>query len=151
MRKYLPKGIVKLILPLLLLTFIGCKEKVKLQKNTSFQPECVHIHNNSVSKDLTCSNKGIVACGTVPGSININTYCIDSNDNILENSTPTCKSDNREDQCMLIVQTGDTDTSKIQKNSTFLPSCGSNTYSTPNCTGSKKAACGTTSGSNVKP
>ena len=84
-----------LLLLLLLLFNTNCtnnKEEEQLQilqKNSTFNPIC---KGYSTPPSPTCSDNATAACGTVPGSIDMLAYCIDSNDNILDQK-PKCGSD----------------------------------------------------------
>ena len=141
---------MKFILLLLLLSFIGCEKKEKIQKNTTFEPECTNEYSDPVTP--TCTDEGVVACGTTPGKTAVKAYCIDSNDNILEKNTPTCGDDlsNHEPQCTLITQIGGI---KLQKNSTLTPKCKERTslnnpkYNDIRCKRDFTPACGTIPGS----
>ena len=55
--------------------------ETKIQKNSSFQVVCKESSAATPRQSATCEETGYLpACGTVPGGITIQPYCIDSND-----------------------------------------------------------------------
>ena len=105
-------------------------EKSKIQKSSAFEPRCPNKGYFFVS--VKCSS-GNPACGTVPGSGNLEIYCIDNNDTILDASPFCCvhgepcikQIDESKDEVFIPYCTpfSSFHGRKVQKNTAFIPVC----------------------------